>query len=139
VAGRFRRCSRAWPPYLAETLLHWAQFLETTDAAAARPRAEEAKAIATRLEMDRVARDSSALLDRLGPPGPSTIDPLTRREREVASLVAQGRSNRDIAEHLFLSERTVETHVSRILSKLALTSRTQLAARVLAPRGYVPE
>lgn len=137
AAGMNRRIGV--PPYLAETLLHWAQFLAATDAAAARPRAEEAKAIATRLGLDRVARDSSALLDRLGPPGQSTIDPLTRREREVASLVAQGRSNRDIAEHLFLSERTVETHVSRILSKLDLTSRTQLAARVLAPGRYVPE
>lgn len=126
-------------PYLAETLLHWAHFLATTDAAAARARAGEARAIATRLGVDRVARDGSALLDRLGPPGHSTIDPLTRREREVASLVAQGRSNREIAGHLFLSERTVETHVSRILNKLDLTSRTQLAARVLAPGGYVPE
>jgi DNA-binding CsgD family transcriptional regulator len=126
-------------PYLAETLVHWAQFLATTDAPAARPLAEEARAIATRLGMDRVARDSSALLGRLGPSGQSTIDHLTRREREVAALVAQGRSNREIAEQLFLSERTVETHVSRILNKLDLTSRTQLAARVLAPGRYVPE
>jgi non-specific serine/threonine protein kinase len=46
--------------------------------------------------------------------------------------VAKGRSNREIAEHFVLSERTVETHVNRMLNKLALTSRTQLAAWVLA-------
>ena len=57
---------------------------------------------------------------------------MTRREREVAALVAEGRSNREIAEHFVLSERTVETHVSRILTKLGLSSRTQLAAWVLA-------
>jgi DNA-binding NarL/FixJ family response regulator len=53
---------------------------------------------------------------------------LTAREREVAALVAQGRSNRDIAAALVLSERTVASHVSNILSKLEFNSRTQIAA-----------
>ena len=118
------------PVYLAETLLHWAQLTVQTDPAAARPLAGEANAIATRLGMTAAAKASRSLLDGLGADVASS-DPLTRREREVASLVAQGRSNREIADHLVLSERTVETHVSRILTKLDLTSRTQVAAWVL--------
>ncbi|TLN16104.1 LuxR family transcriptional regulator [bacterium] len=51
---------------------------------------------------------------------------LTTREREVARLIGQGRSNGEIAIELVLSKRTVETHVSNILSKLALTSRSQV-------------
>jgi DNA-binding NarL/FixJ family response regulator len=52
---------------------------------------------------------------------------LTTREREVLGHVAAGRSNQAIAEHLVISERTVRTHVSNILSKLGLASRTQAA------------
>lgn len=52
---------------------------------------------------------------------------LTAREREVAALVAQGKSNREIAEALVVSERTVESHVTNILSKLGFTSRAQIA------------
>jgi non-specific serine/threonine protein kinase len=52
---------------------------------------------------------------------------LTSREREVARLVSQGKSNREIAEALVLSERTVENHISNILMKLGFTSRAQIA------------
>lgn len=53
---------------------------------------------------------------------------LTPREREVAALVAQGASNRDIAETLVISQRTAEAHVAHILTKLGFTSRSQIAA-----------
>jgi DNA-binding NarL/FixJ family response regulator len=53
---------------------------------------------------------------------------LTRREREIVDLVVQGLTNRQIAEELFLSEKTVENHIGRILVKMDLSSRTALAA-----------
>lgn len=56
-----------------------------------------------------------------------TFSGLTDRERVVAQLVARGRSNREVATELVISERTVTTHISNILGKLNLTSRTQLA------------
>ncbi|NTU82785.1 MAG: helix-turn-helix transcriptional regulator, partial [Chloroflexales bacterium] len=57
---------------------------------------------------------------------------LTQREHEVAALVAQGRSNRAIAEALVISERTAEHHVANILAKLDFSSRAQIAAWVVA-------
>jgi two-component system, NarL family, response regulator LiaR len=62
---------------------------------------------------------------------PTTPDPLTERELDVLRLVAQGRSNREIAEELVIAEMTVRTHVSNILSKLHLASRTQAALYAL--------
>ena len=57
---------------------------------------------------------------------------LTRRERQVTVLVAEGKSNREIAQILFISERTVEGHVSNTLTKLNVTARTQIAAWAVA-------
>jgi DNA-binding NarL/FixJ family response regulator len=53
---------------------------------------------------------------------------LTAREREVACLVAQGKSNRAIAEELVVGMSTVEAHITHILSKLGFSSRAQIAA-----------
>lgn len=55
------------------------------------------------------------------------IEPLTGREREVALLAAAGASSKDIAEQLFLSSRTVDTHLARVYRKLGISSRDQLA------------
>ena len=57
---------------------------------------------------------------------------LTARERQVAALVAQGKSNREIAEQLVVGERTADAHISNILSKLEFTSRTQIATWAIA-------
>jgi DNA-binding NarL/FixJ family response regulator len=65
------------------------------------------------------------------------LNALTERERAVLVLVAQGRSNREIADTLVISERTARTHVSHVLRKLQLTSRTQ-AALVAVRDGLLP-
>jgi len=62
---------------------------------------------------------------------PATTDPLTARELEVLTLLGQGMSNAEIAARLTISERTVGTHISNILSKLHLASRTQAALYAL--------
>ena len=55
---------------------------------------------------------------------------LTPQELQVAILVAEGRRNREIADTLFLSLRTVESHLSRVFRKLGVSSRTQLSVRM---------
>jgi len=71
---------------------------------------------------------------RCGPAGPGLLTP---REREILALLGEGRSNREIANILVISERTARTHVSNVLSKLNLTSRTQ-AALMAIREGLVP-
>ncbi|WP_329319583.1 response regulator transcription factor [Streptomyces sp. NBC_01262] len=70
---------------------------------------------------------ADALLSQEQPTGQGRGNALTEREREVLSLIADGRSNREIARALVLSEKTVKTHVSNILMKLDLADRTQAA------------
>jgi NarL family two-component system response regulator LiaR len=70
--------------------------------------------------MDQVAQQSSATRQDLP-------EQLTGREMEVVQLVAQGRNNQEIAEALVISEKTVKSHISNMLSKLHLDDRTQLA------------
>lgn len=55
-------------------------------------------------------------------------DTLTRRERQVAALVSEGLTNREIAEQLVISKRTADAHVEHILAKLGFSSRAQIAA-----------
>lgn len=61
--------------------------------------------------------------------------PLTRRELQVAALVAQGRTNKQIADHLVIARRTAEGHVERILVKLGFRNRSQVAAWFSARSG----
>jgi NarL family two-component system response regulator LiaR len=65
------------------------------------------------------------------PQKPLSTDPLTGRELDILRLIAQGCSNKEIAEQLVITEMTVRTHVSNVLSKLHLASRTQAALYAL--------
>ena len=69
--------------------------------------------------------------ERPAPPPSPAAGGLTRREQEVVVLVAEGLTNRQIADRLIISERTVDSHVANILGKLGLATRTQAAAWAL--------
>jgi NarL family two-component system response regulator LiaR len=64
-------------------------------------------------------------------PAPESPEKLTRRETEVLRLLARGRSNKEIAVDLSIAEKTVKTHVSHILGKLGVSSRTQAALHAI--------
>lgn len=97
--------------------------------------------------IEQVARGESSLQPSIArkllrhlskpPSQKSDADALTDREIEVLRLVAQGQSNREISDQLAISEATVRTHVSNILSKLNLCSRTQAALYALR-EGLAP-
>jgi NarL family two-component system response regulator LiaR len=69
--------------------------------------------------------------------GADRLESLSPREREVLASLSRGRSNREIARELALSEETVKSHVSRVLTKLGLQDRTQAAIFGLQ-QGLVP-
>ena len=62
---------------------------------------------------------------------------ITKRELEILELIAQGMSNREIAEKLFVSENTVKTHSSRLFDKLSAKRRTQ-AVQIAKEKGLIP-
>jgi DNA-binding NarL/FixJ family response regulator len=65
-------------------------------------------------------------------PASATIEPFTAREQEILDLLATGLTNREIAQRLILSARTVETHVARVTGKLGVNSRARAVARAIA-------
>jgi DNA-binding NarL/FixJ family response regulator len=65
-------------------------------------------------------------------PSDPTADPLTAREREIAELVADGHTNRQIAARLYLSEKTIETHLSKLYAKLGVSTRGAMVATTRA-------
>lgn len=101
------------------------------DPAAARQHAGVALRHCERMFAVGFAREVRAELDQLGP----ATGRLTRREHEVAALIAEGCSNRVISERLFLSERTVESHVANIKDKLLLGSRAAIAVWFVRSSG----
>jgi DNA-binding CsgD family transcriptional regulator len=118
--------------YHAEALYELATTLasreEGRDLARARSLVADAARRATELGMAPLASKSAQLIEQLNVERP--LSPLTPREHEVAELVTKGLTSRQIAERLYLSERTVQNHVQHILTKLDLSNRSQIAVWV---------
>ena len=103
----------------------------------------EAAAAARSLGAEPLLRELRTLGAPAGRPSATTTttrrdEPLTAREAEVLALVAQGRSNREVAGQLFISAKTVSVHVSNILAKLGAAGRTEAVA-VARRRGYLSD
>ncbi|HVM05436.1 MAG TPA: LuxR C-terminal-related transcriptional regulator [Acidimicrobiales bacterium] len=119
------------PVHLAQARLELARAL-----AAERPEVALAEASAAleafeRLQAARDADAAAAVVRSLGGPartGPKRRQPLTRREEEVLDLLGHGLTNPEIGERLYISRKTVEHHVGRVLAKLGLRSRAEAAA-----------
>jgi DNA-binding CsgD family transcriptional regulator len=127
-------------PYrAAQTRLLLAQVLGRGDREVAGAEARTALSVFEDLGAGRDADAAAALMRDLGAKaartGPKNVGRLTRREQEVLALLGEGLSNPEIAARLFLSRKTVEHHVARILSKLGLRGRAQAAALVARGTG----
>lgn len=83
---------------------------------------------------ERARQELRASGETIGPRAPDARDRLTAQELQIAELAAAGLSNREIGERLFLSHRTIGSHLYRIFPKLGITARAQLPA-ALGPRG----
>ncbi|KJY19481.1 hypothetical protein VR46_44370 [Streptomyces sp. NRRL S-444] len=116
-------------PYVALTCLNLATVERDKGALAdAAALAGEAVAIADRLDLPGPSAVAARLLDEIAARRDDT-GPLTPRERQIAELVVRARTNRQIADDLIISERTVESHVRSILAKLGYANRTEMTAR----------
>ncbi|MDD7921639.1 helix-turn-helix transcriptional regulator [Actinomycetospora callitridis] len=106
---------------------------ETATAMGAAPFLDEIAGLARRARLDVVHAGDAVVTTRDDGPGPASrrapeLSSLTSREHEVLAVLAEGLSNRQIAQRLYISERTVAVHVSRVLAKTDTRSRTQAAA-----------
>jgi DNA-binding NarL/FixJ family response regulator len=86
---------------------------------------------------EHARRELRAAGERSGQPAPRALDLLAPQELQIARLAAEGLSNREIGQQLYLSHRTVSNHLYRIFPKLGITSRAELAAVVGASPGPV--
>jgi non-specific serine/threonine protein kinase len=89
------------------------------------------------LPLEQAVAEALAAQERPAAGAKEAYGGLSAREREVAVLIAQGRSNREIAEALVVGMRTAETYISRILNKLGVSSRVQIATWALE-KGLAP-
>lgn len=139
AAMLFGACRTLWAS-VGSTLFGSASLIETHDQYEQRARCALGGTAFAQHNEEGAKLSVSEIVDlaRAGPSAPtqlsSELPRLTKRESEVLNLIAKGMSNRDIAERLVISQRTVEGHVEKVLGKTGLKSRSQVAAW-MASRG----
>jgi ATP/maltotriose-dependent transcriptional regulator MalT len=147
AASAFQSALEQLRPYQHSLLagrarLEMARLLLEDDRAAAITWARAAYASFTRIGATHDADQAAELLRRLGAParaGARSQERLTQREAEVLSLIARGLTNREIAERLVVSAKTVEHHVGQVLSKLGARSRAEAAALAIGGGADIGE
>jgi len=103
-----------------------AQGVATARRALGAGRFDAAWAAGALMSMDQLVDHIRRVATDSGGPKQAQSDPLSKREREVAALIARGYTNRQIAEDLVISERTADGHVANILAKLGLRNRAHV-------------
>ncbi len=139
AATMFARAQR--PVDVARVQLELANAVAATNPVVAIAQATAALASFERFQAVREADAAAALLRTLGVssrPGPRGTAALTRRETEVLELLGHGLSNAEIGERLFISPKTVEHHVGRILAKLGVRRRAQAVAHAVHGPASLP-
>jgi DNA-binding CsgD family transcriptional regulator len=134
-AAAFDAGLAAWPLHRARLQLAYGMWLRRRQQAAdSRAPLRAAKdtfdALGADAWAERARRELRAAGERSGQPAPRALDLLAPQELQIARLAAEGLSNREIGQQLYLSHRTVSNHLYRIFPKLGITSRAELAAVV---------
>jgi DNA-binding CsgD family transcriptional regulator len=140
ATGRFTAAlaeTAGWPYYRARTQLAYGTWLRrrrrnTESRAPLREAAEVFTALGSAQFADRALRELRASGEAVRRRRPEVWDQLTPQELQIAQLAADGLTNREIGERLYISHRTVGTHLYQLFPKLGVTSRTELRA-VLEP------
>ncbi len=130
----------AWPLHSARLQLAYGMWLRHRQQAGEsraplRAARDTFDALGANAWAERARRELRAACERSGQPAPRALDLLAPQELQIARLAAEGLSNREIGQHLYLSHRTVRNHLYRIFPKLGITSRTELATVVGASPG----
>jgi len=132
----------AWPLHRARLQLAYGMWLRRRQQAGdsrapLRSARDTFDALGADAWAQRARRELRAAGERSGQPAPRALDLLAPQELQIARLAAEGLSNREIGQQLYLSHRTVRNHLYRIFPKLGITSRTELAAAVGISPGPV--
>lgn len=127
IAISGKRPANVW----TATRMEYERYLELAHAKLTEAEFQAEQAAGHALSLEQAIENAQHLLLKSARESWKTPDDLTAREREIAILIAQGKSNGEIAEDLVLSKRTIEKHIANILSKLGVTNRTQIMGWVI--------
>jgi len=124
IALRGQRSASVWPAKRMEV----EPYLDLAKAGLTETEIQGEQAAGRTMSLDQAVHYAQNLLvtPEIARSSEEKPDSLTRREREIAALIGQGKTNGEIAKELVLSKRTIETHVGKILSKLVLSNRSQV-------------